>query len=439
MSVTVTLHEENRHQTKEVTDPVLLAAIDYVCVKIDSAVTNPSSMAVVSFAVVLLLLGEGLCYAHGKFEARESPSLLQRMERMESLLLEQDAKLTSQGNLLLRQEQKLASQENLLQVQAHQISSQENLLRRQNAKISRQDRQLREHESSLSRQDKVNSQQNDLLTRLAGKLHRVNTPLKDQTISGVHNRHRSTDTYLFKDHNVTKDISNHQTSHYKTSHHDVSARADDTDPLEAVVGQLSQRVTEMGADLHTLRTTVTQQDHDIQDAASSAFIHWGSSQCSNASQLVYSGVVGGSHYTSTGAASNYLCLTMSPVFSDQQVRPGYIASLYGTEYQTFDSHNDKDAVCAVCRSTYSTTVMIPGTNVCTEGWRLQYSGFLMAGRDIHPAASEHICVDSRLENSVHGDQNEDGAVLYYIVTRCGSLPCTPYVNNKVVTCAVCSK
>ena len=434
------------------TDLVPYAAVDYICANTDSAVTNLSSMAVVSFAVLLLLFGQGLDCAHSKLEARESPALLQRVERLESLLLQQDAKLTSQGNLLLRQEQKLASQENLLRMQAEKISSQENLLRRQKAKLSWQDRQLRwqesklskqerllrEHESSLSRQDKVNSQQDHLLSQLVGRLHRVDIVHKDQTVSGVRERDRNSDTYLFKDNNVTADTSIYQTSLSKTSHHDVSARADDTDPLEAVVGQLSQRVTEMGADLHTLRTTVTQQDFDIQDAASSAFIHWGSSQCSNASQLVYSGVVGGSSHTSTGAASNYLCLTMSPVFSDHEVS-SYKANLYGSEYQTYDSHQDKDAVCAVCRSTYSTTVMIPGTNVCTEGWRLQYSGFLMAGRDIHAAASEYVCVDSRLENSARGNEDENGVLFYYTITHCGSLPCTPYVNNKVVTCAVCSK
>ena len=337
------------------------------------------------------------------------------------------------------QAQKISSQENLLRRQNVKLSRQDRQLRWQESKLSKQERLLREHESSLSRQDKVNSQQDHLLSQLAGRLHRVTTAHKDQTVSGVRERDRSSDTYLAKNNNVTTDISNHQASLSKTSPHDVSPRAVYTDTLEAVLGQLSQRVTEIGADLHTLRTTVTQQDHDIQDAASSTFVQWGSSQCSTASQLVYSGVVGGSSHLSTGAASNYLCLTMSPIFSDQQVRPGFQASLYGSEYQTYDSHQNKDAVCAVCRSTYSTTVMIPGTNVCTAGWRLQYSGFLMAGRDVHSAASEYVCVDSRMENSIHGDQDENGVLFYYTVTHCGSLPCSPYVNNKVVTCAVCSK
>ncbi|KAK7094615.1 uncharacterized protein [Littorina saxatilis] len=198
--------------------------------------------------------------------------------------------------------------------------------------------------------------------------------------------------------------------------------------------------TQTSGDIQTLKNSNTQQELAIQDAQSSTFVHWGSSTCSNLSHTVYSGVVGGSWYDHRGAATNYLCLTMSPVFSDHAVPSiNALQLLYGGEYTTSDSHHDKDPVCAVCQSTLSATVMIPGTNVCTPGWHLQYSGFLMAGQNDHAAGSEYICVDSRLENTVHGDASEDGKLLYYTVTRCGSLPCTPYVNNKVVTCAVCSK
>ena len=227
--------------------------------------------------------------------------------------------------------------------------------------------------------------------------------------------------------------------------HDVMSRSDDGGPLEAVVSHISQQVTEMSADIQafksqtsadiqTLKNSNSQQDHDIQDAQSSTFVHWGSSQCGGSSHLVYSGVVGGSHYTHSGAATNYLCLTMSPVFSNQQL-PSYMAYLYGGEYETYDSHMDKDPTCSVCRSTFSTTVMIPGTNVCTPGWHLQY----MAGYSGHAAGSEYICVDSQFQSRLSSDTDQNGKLLYYTVTQCGSLPCEPYVNDKLVLCAVCSK
>ena len=195
----------------------------------------------------------------------------------------------------------------------------------------------------------------------------------------------------------------------------------------------------MSADIQTLQTSNLQQDHDIQDAATSTFVHWGSSQCANASQLVYSGVVGGSSYLQSEAASNYLCLTMSPVLSNKQPTTAHIARLYGGEYHTAEASHAQDPVCAVCRSSFSTTVMIPGTNVCTAGWRLQYSGFLMAGGDDYTSGFEYICVDSAFEQRPGGSGYQEGALLYYALAQCGSLPCSPYANNKVITCAVCSK
>ena len=116
-----------------------------------------------------------------------------------------------------------------------------------------------------------------------------------------------------------------------------------------------------------------------------------------------------------------------------------MALLYGAEFQTFDSHHNRDPVCSVCRSPFSSTVMIPGTDVCTAGWQLQYSGFLMAGNHIYDAGTEYICMDYSMESRAGGEGDLNGRLLDYTVTRCGSLPCGPYINNTVVTCAVCSK
>ena len=416
--------------------------------------------------VLLLLLGDGLGDQYKSPETRDSISLLQRMETLESLVQRQGAELALQGNQLRRQK-------SVLRVQSRKISNQQSLLLRQHMKLSRQQTQLSWQELKLSQQEKLLTQyksklfayglasrkQDELLSRLLGRLYSPDNLMQKypDTSDGAGS---SKDMSVSRNVSSVTDILKPWAAVARTSTHDVSARADDAGPLETVVGQLSQRVTEMDAniqawktqtdtDIQTLRTTTAadiqtlqtsnlQQDHDIQDAATSTFVHWGSSQCANASQLVYSGVVGGSWYGHSGATTNYLCLTMSPVFSSHpNTSPS--AYLYGGEYQTEDSHHQKDPLCAVCRSTYSTTIMIPGTNVCTAGWQLQYSGFLMAGAYDHTAGSEYICVDSRLENGVRGDQSEDGKLLYFTLTRCGSLPCSPYANDKLVTCSVCSK
>nr|KAG5693600.1 hypothetical protein BaRGS_014620 [Batillaria attramentaria] len=160
------------------------------------------------------------------------------------------------------------------------------------------------------------------------------------------------------------------------SSHDVFARSDDHNPLEPVVNQLSQKMTEVSADVQALKNANTQQDVAIQEAGSSVYVRWGRSTCPSTSSLVYSGVIGGSHYTQSGAASNYLCLSLSPVLSDHPIPSSY-ASLYGGEYETHDSHQNKDPVCAVCRSQHPTTIMVPGTNVCQPGWTTEYSGNFM--------------------------------------------------------------
>jgi hypothetical protein len=146
--------------------------------------------------------------------------------------------------------------------------------------------------------------------------------------------------------------------------------------------------------------------------------------------------VGGSHYQEVGGGANYLCLTLSPVFGVHDPTNQY-ADLYGAEYESFDGNQDMDAVCAVCRSSHATTIMIPGTNVCTAGWTKQYDGFLMAERQDF-SNSEYVCVDSAMESRVGTSANLNGALFYFTQAKCGSLPCAPYQQDKIVTCVVCS-
>nr|KAG5700163.1 hypothetical protein BaRGS_010470 [Batillaria attramentaria] len=192
--------------------------------------------------------------------------------------------------------------------------------------------------------------------------------------------------------------------------HDIVARSDDTGPLEPVVSQMTQQMTEMSSEIQALKNTV-------QEAGHSVYIRWGHSACpASSADLVYSGVVGGSNWAHTGAAVNYLCLSLEPVFSSHPVPSAY-AFLYGGEYQTYDDHLDKDPVCAVCRSRHPTTILVPGTNVCQAG------GYLMAGDHLHRSASEYVCVDYAMQNRFGGDWSENGKLFFYTVTECGALPC----------------
>ena len=154
--------------------------------------------------------------------------------------------------------------------------------------------------------------------------------------------------------------------------------------------------------------------------------------------VVSTGVAGGSWFGHTGAAANRLCLTMTPEL-DEKTKATYPGYLYGTEYQAIHGHHDQDVPCSVCRARQPTTIMVPATRTCPSGWTAQYNGYLVTGYYLHRAASEYVCLDGQPEDVPNGRQNEDGSTWYYTLTRCGSLPCPPYVNDTVVTCVVCSK
>ncbi|KAL8585105.1 hypothetical protein ACOMHN_013123 [Nucella lapillus] len=217
--------------------------------------------------------------------------------------------------------------------------------------------------------------------------------------------------------------------------------SDDVDTLEPVVNQLGTQVETLSANIQALQNRVD----DTERTSGTTYIRWGSKSCPSAAQLVYSGYIGGSWYDQPGGAVNYLCLPQKPEFDDHRIPPvvsshNHVQELYGAEYQALSEQiHDSLPACTACHVPKSSTVMIPATDVCMEGWTQEYHGYLMAGAPTHASGSEYVCVDSSEEYIPGTSGNENGKLLYYTVTRCGSLPCPPYVNNKIVTCVVCSK
>ena len=465
-----------------------------------TTVVMTSALLLLVLLATQTVVSEELTPAH---TVSQSPSLTHRLARLEGVVLEQKAKISQQDSLLRQQAREMARAKNDLHLLKAKVSDQDDLIgqlrvqlsdqdtvtgqlksevRKQNAVLRHQDGRLSDQDSvigqlkvklsdqdsvidqlkvKLSDQDSVVGQlnaevrkQNDVIRHQDGRLSEQDRLLRQQDtiIWGLQSHHvqsvspqtprHVTEGQRSEDHMM--DDSRQRPSTMALSEHDSSAkrdvlpRADDANPLEAVVTGISRQVTEMSADIQALRNSDVQHTQDIRDAATSTFVRWGSSTCDASSELVYSGVVGGSYYTHTGGATNFLCLTMSPVFGNHTV-PSGVALLYGGEYQTFDSHEHQDPVCAVCRSSFPTTVMVPGTNVCSPGWRVLYSGYLMAGPYTAAGATEYVCVDPSFEATIRSSVDQNGHLMYLTVTRCGSLPCPPYVNNQIVTCAVCGK
>ena len=180
----------------------------------------------------------------------------------------------------------------------------------------------------------------------------------------------------------------------------------------------------------------------------STYVRWGRTSCpKNGTETVYTGYAAGSHFTHTGAAANYLCLPTEPLWGEYDDSKHTTAYVYGAEYEIFRSYSNKffsknlgnnDAPCALCMSTRTSVLMIPGRNACYDGWSVEYTGYLVAGYHTDAAASEYVCLDGDPEVIAGRQSDQNGKLFYPTESVCGSLPCPPYVVGRELTCVVCT-
>jgi len=176
------------------------------------------------------------------------------------------------------------------------------------------------------------------------------------------------------------------------------------------------------------------------------YTRWGRTSCPSGDiETVYTGVIGGGHYSHSGGSNDYLCLPIDPHWDQTGLTASSVGLIYGTEYETSTSSSFKhlynnEAPCVVCKANAGTVIMIPARTTCYSGWRVEYSGYLMSQHYTQPGSKETICVDASPEATTESTSaSQDGALLYFMKTSCGSLKCPPYVNDKILTCVVCSK
>jgi hypothetical protein len=211
------------------------------------------------------------------------------------------------------------------------------------------------------------------------------------------------------------------------------------------------------------------------------YTRWGQYRCPKTSKVVYTGWVGGSYYQHRGSGHEYICMADVPVYGNHNNGNQNAALLYTSEMETggyglgndFKSMHDREPACVVCMvDKRDKVLMVPGRFSCYKGWTQEYRGYLMAAHYSHNHTTSWICMDEKPQRhplSNNGSQN--GSLMYPTEQNggcfgshpgCSSCPnprfpssgpdskgrasynggwqtCPRYVNNRELSCAVCTK
>ncbi len=176
------------------------------------------------------------------------------------------------------------------------------------------------------------------------------------------------------------------------------------------------------------------------------YVRWGRLVCPSGATALYQGFASSTKYDYYSGTSSLLCLPNSPTYVETSRGPP-IAVLYSTEYETWNyvfNVDDYDVPCVLCHVPRTSTVMIPGTPNCPNGLQTEYSGYLMtikreSGAD-RGHSMEAVCVDSNPETMLGSEDDDDGALLFFMGADCNGsfMPCDPYKHLIPLSCAVCS-
>ena len=177
------------------------------------------------------------------------------------------------------------------------------------------------------------------------------------------------------------------------------------------------------------------------------YTRWGKSSCPDipGTQLLYTGIAGGSFWSHEGGGGNYLCMPHDPEYIlpyGAGVRGQ--AYVYGGEYdRPLRGGHNHNVPCAVCAATNRHMIMmIPAKVNCSTSWTREYYGYIMTthigeGR----GRGRFECIDEDQESYIYPGHADDtnGFVFHHVEAACNGLPCPPYDPNKELNCVVCTK
>ena len=178
----------------------------------------------------------------------------------------------------------------------------------------------------------------------------------------------------------------------------------------------------------------------------STYIRWGRDDCPSGAVALYSGRAAGTKWNVKGGTSDYLCLPDNPRYGSTYTDAA--SPLYGVQYQRWPTSSPRahydNMPCVVCYiATRSAMFVQQASYLCPSGWSREYYGYMMSdgigsGRQ---GRTSSICVDANAK-AVPGT----GAELFpslalFLSVECtnSELPCSPYVDGRILSCAVCTK
>ncbi|XP_066273222.1 uncharacterized protein [Branchiostoma lanceolatum] len=161
-------------------------------------------------------------------------------------------------------------------------------------------------------------------------------------------------------------------------------------------------------------TVFPQHEHAERavPTAGAVYVRWGKKTCPSdlGTELVYSGVAGGSWFDHQGGTTS-IC---RPTHNGERTKMESKGTrLTFGELSTIDDPRPQ---------------------------HLPHRLDLMAGFYGHPGVAEFVCVDKHPDVTPGSrEANEDGTLFCPVEARCESLPCPSYVDGRELTCVVCTK
>ena len=186
----------------------------------------------------------------------------------------------------------------------------------------------------------------------------------------------------------------------------------------------------------------------------STYIRWGRDDCPSGAVALYSGRAAGTKHSLKGGTSDYLCLPDNPRYGSSHITSNY--PLYGVEYQRWPTSSPRalydNMPCVVCYiATRSAMFVQQASYQCPSGWSREMIRVKVRVR-VRVRVSDHvtgnrkgrmstICVDGNAEAIPGTIAPTIPSLAFLLSVKCtnSELSCSPYVDGRILSYAVCTK